>query len=203
MAAVLVQEENKTQQLVYFISKVLKGAELRFRIPETVVSDNGMQFADKKFGEFLSELGIKEKFSSVEHSQSNGQVEAANKVILKGLKKRLDQKKGSWADELASVIWSYRTTAQSSTGEAPFRLTYGVDAVIPVEVGELSLRLLLGGRDEAVEKDLIEESRQMAHFTEIMIKQRLALRYNSKVLKRSLEEGDLVLRHNDIGSPTL
>ncbi|XP_015959707.1 uncharacterized protein LOC107483605 [Arachis duranensis] len=162
-----------------------------------------MQFADKKFGEFLSELGIKEKFSSVEHSQSNGQVEAANKVILKGLKKRLDQKKGSWADELASVIWSYRTTAQSSTGEAPFRLTYGVDAVIPVEVGELSLRLLLGGRDEAVEKDLIEESRQMAHFTEIMIKQRLALRYNSKVLKRSLEEGDLVLRHNDIGSPTL
>ncbi|XP_016173643.1 uncharacterized protein LOC107616163 [Arachis ipaensis] len=100
-----------------------------------VISDNGTQFTDKKFTEFLTGLGIKQKFSSVEHPQTNGQVEFANKVILLGLKKRLDNKKGVWADELASVLWSYRTTEQSSTGETPFRLTFGVDAVIPVEIG--------------------------------------------------------------------
>ncbi|XP_057723777.1 uncharacterized protein LOC130939705 [Arachis stenosperma] len=81
----------------------------RFGIPESVISDNGTQFTDKKFREFLSGLGIKQTFSFVEHPQSNGQVEAANKVILKGLKKRLKGKKGPWADELASVLWSYRT----------------------------------------------------------------------------------------------
>ncbi|XP_072084471.1 uncharacterized protein [Arachis hypogaea] len=74
----------------------------RFGISKVVISDNGIQFADKEFGEFLSGLGVKQKFSSVEHPQSNGQVEAANKVILHGLKKRLDQKKQSWADELTS-----------------------------------------------------------------------------------------------------
>ncbi|XP_016206376.1 uncharacterized protein LOC107646727 [Arachis ipaensis] len=58
----------------------------------------------KKFAEFLSGLGIKQKFSSAEHPQSNGQVEAANKIILKGLKKWLDQKQSSWADELASIL---------------------------------------------------------------------------------------------------
>ncbi|XP_072074369.1 uncharacterized protein [Arachis hypogaea] len=110
----------------------------RFDIPEVVISDNETQFTDKKFVEFLTGLGIKQKFSSVEHPQTNGQVEAANKVILLGLKKRLDNKKGVWADELVSVLWSYRTTEQSSTGETPFRLTYGVDAMIPVEVGEPS-----------------------------------------------------------------
>ncbi|XP_072062334.1 uncharacterized protein [Arachis hypogaea] len=174
----------------------------RFGIPEVVISDNGTQFTDKKFMEFLSGLGIKQKFSSIEHPQTNGQVEAANKVVLLGLKKRLDNKKGSWADELPSVLWSYRTTEQSATGETPFRLTYGVDAVIPVEIGEPSPRLLLAGMSEVVEKDLIEETREIAHLTETALKQRIAQRYNAKVLKRDFEERDLVLRRNDIGVPT-
>ncbi|XP_025628720.1 uncharacterized protein [Arachis hypogaea] len=59
----------------------------RFGIPKAVISDNEMQFADKKFGEFLAVLGIKQKFSSIEHPQTNGQVEAANKIILQGLKR--------------------------------------------------------------------------------------------------------------------
>ncbi|XP_015971480.1 uncharacterized protein LOC107494952 [Arachis duranensis] len=134
--------------------------------------------------------------------QTNGQVESANKIILLGLKKRLDNKKGAWADELASVLWSYRTTEQSSTKETPFRLTYGLDVVIPVEIGEPSPRLLLKGVEEAVEKDLIDEAREMAHLMETALKQRMALRYNTKVLKREFEPNDLVLRRNDIGLPT-
>nr|XP_025685453.1 uncharacterized protein LOC112786272 [Arachis hypogaea] len=175
---------------------------IRFGIPEVVISDNGTQFTNKKFTEFLTGLGIKQKFSSVEHPQTNGQVESVNKVILLGLKKRLDNKKGAWADELASVLWSYRTTEQSSTGETPFRLTYGVDAVIPVETGEPSPQLLLAGVDEVVEKDPVDETREMAHLSETAMKQRIALRYNTKVLRRKFEERDLVLRRNDVGLPT-
>ncbi|KAL1317601.1 uncharacterized protein LOC107640596 [Arachis ipaensis] len=66
----------------------------RFGIPEAVISNNGMQFTNKKFEKFLASLGVKKKFSSVEHPQTNGQVEAANKIILQGLKRRLDQMKG-------------------------------------------------------------------------------------------------------------
>ncbi|XP_015965613.1 uncharacterized protein LOC107489376 [Arachis duranensis] len=91
---------------------------------------------------------------------------------------------------------------QSSTKETPFRLTYGLDAVIPVEIGKPSPRLLLKGVGEAVEKDLIDETREMAHLTEAALKQRMALRYNTKVLKREFEPNDLVLRRNDIGLPT-
>ncbi|XP_057739838.1 uncharacterized protein LOC130956919 [Arachis stenosperma] len=174
----------------------------RFGIPEAVISNNRTQFTDKKFTEFLTGLGIKQKFSSVEHPQTNGQVESANKIILLGLKKRLDNKKGAWADELASVLWSYRTTEQSSTKETLFRLTYGLDAVIPVEIGEPSPRLLLKGVEEAVEKDLIDETRETAHLMETALKQRMALRYNGKALKRKFEANDLVLRRNDIGLPT-
>ncbi|XP_072088114.1 uncharacterized protein [Arachis hypogaea] len=181
---------------------VLREMITRFGIPEVVDSDNGTQFTNKKFIEFLNSLGIKQKFSSVEHPQTNGQVESVNRVILQGLKKRLGDKKGAWADELASVLWSYRTTEQSTTEETPFRLTYGVDAMIPVEIGESSPRLLLKGVEEAVEKDLVDEAREMAHLTEVALKQSIALRYNAKVLKSEFEKDDLVLRCNDIGLAT-
>ncbi|RDX82664.1 hypothetical protein CR513_36516, partial [Mucuna pruriens] len=36
----------------------------------------------------------------LEHPQSNSQAEAANKVILRGLRKCLEEAKGRWADEL-------------------------------------------------------------------------------------------------------
>nr|KYP41867.1 Pol polyprotein [Cajanus cajan] len=58
----------------------------RFGIPYALITDNGLQFIDRHFNDFLSELGIKHKMTSVEHPQFNGQAEVANKVILKELK---------------------------------------------------------------------------------------------------------------------
>lgn len=78
----------------------------RFGMPAEIVSDNGTQFASTLVTDFFQELGIKNKFTSVEHPQANGQAEAANKVILSGLKRKLDESKGAWADNLCQVIWS-------------------------------------------------------------------------------------------------
>ncbi|XP_057740210.1 uncharacterized protein LOC130957363 [Arachis stenosperma] len=83
-------------------------------------------------------MKIKHKFTLVEHPQANGQAEAANKVILAGLKKRLQDAKGAWAEELPQVLWAHRTTPQSATGETPFQLAYSVEAIIPVEISEQS-----------------------------------------------------------------
>ena len=69
------------------------------------------------------------------YPQGNGQAEAVNKVILSGLKKRLDDAKGKWVKELPHVLWMYRTTPRRSTGETPFSMTYGAEAVIPLESG--------------------------------------------------------------------
>ena len=43
-------------------------------------------------------------FSFVEHPQTNGLAEAANKIIIVGLKKRLEQAKGLWANKLHAVL---------------------------------------------------------------------------------------------------
>ena len=81
---------------------------------------------------------------------------------MNGLKKRLDETKGKWVEELPHVLWTYRTTPRQSTGETPFSITYGAEAVIPLETGFPTLRtnaFTLDGNDRLLGKslDLIEE----------------------------------------------
>ncbi|KAK4383524.1 hypothetical protein Sango_2724800 [Sesamum angolense] len=76
-------------------------------------------------------LAIKQFFTSVSNPQTNGQNEVTNRTILQHLKTRLGTAKGAWVDELPSVLWAYRTTPQTTTGETPFCLSYGTDAVAP------------------------------------------------------------------------
>ena len=56
------------------------------------------------------------------------------------LKKRLDDTKGRWIEELPHVQWTYQTTPCKSTRESPFSMTYGAKAVIPLEMGFPTLK---------------------------------------------------------------
>ena len=73
-------------------------------------------------------------------SQANGQTEVTNQTLLKIIKTKLDDAKSTWPEELPNVLWAYRTTARTPTGETPFKLTYGTVVVIPVEIGVTSVR---------------------------------------------------------------
>ncbi|XP_065629196.1 uncharacterized protein LOC112040990 [Quercus suber] len=109
-----------------------KNIVTRFGVPHTLISDNGLQFDSSAFRSYCSELGITNRYSTPSYSQGNGQAEAVNKVIVSGLKKRLDDVKGKWVEELPHVLWAYRTTPRRSIGETPFSMTYGSEAVIPL-----------------------------------------------------------------------
>ncbi|KAI9118379.1 hypothetical protein K1719_010711 [Acacia pycnantha] len=180
----------------------------RFGAPAEIVTDNGTQFTGVGFRDLIYEYGIQHHFASVEHPQSNGQAEAANKVILEGLKKRMLEADTSWADQLPFVLWGNRTTAQTSTQETPYRLAYGCESMIPVEIGMMSWRrksILSQGETAnnealAVEMHLADEARVTAHCRDIAMKQLIAARYNKKVRPRTFQPGCLVLRRADIGN---
>nr|KYP57813.1 Retrotransposable element Tf2 [Cajanus cajan] len=178
---------------------VWKSIITRFGIPYAIISDNGLQFTDKKFNNFLENLDIRHRFTSVEHPQSNGQAEAANKDVLTELKKRLGTAKGAWAEELPEVLWTYRCTPQSSTKETPFRLAYGTNAMIPVEVDEPSFRRTHfheESNDGAIraELDVVEEVREKSQVIAEACKQRMTRRFKSKLKPINFQEGDLVWR---------
>ena len=146
---------------------VWKNIVTRFGVPHTLISDNGLQFDSKSFRRYCCDLGIKNRYSTQAYPQGNGQAEAINKVIVSGLKKRLDDAKGKWVEELSHVLWAYRTTPRKSTGETPFSMTYGAEVVIPLETGFPTLRassFTSGSNDRLLEKSLglIEERRENA-----------------------------------------
>ena len=86
-----------------------------------------------------------------------------------------------------------------TTQETPYSLTYGTEAMIPVEIGEPSLRrqtldLDLNKESLSVGLDLINELRDKCRIREEACKIRAARRYNSKVKPRLFHKGDLVCR---------
>lgn len=62
-------------------------------------------------------------------------MEATNETRLTALKKKLEKAKEKWVAELLGVLWAYQTTLGCPTGNTPFTLAYGMDAVIPIEIG--------------------------------------------------------------------
>ena len=115
-----------------------KNVITRFGVPSRIITDNGAQFSSGHFQEFCEDLGIKIHFASVAHPQSNGAVERANGILMQGIKRRvfdqLIKRSGAWVQELPSVLWAFRTTTSRATGETPFFLVYGAEAMLPPEL---------------------------------------------------------------------
>jgi hypothetical protein len=115
-----------------------------FRVPNSIITDNGTQFTREKFLDFYDNNNIHVDWAAVAHLCTNGQVEHANGMIQQGLKPhiltqegedvhaRLNTRAGKWAAEVPSVLWSLRTTPNRSTGFTPFFMVYGAELVLPI-----------------------------------------------------------------------
>ena len=119
--------------------------------------------------------------------------------MLKIIKTQLEGAKGIRPKELPSILWAYRTTARTPTGETSFRLTYRSEAVIPAEVGLTSYRV--HNHDEnkndvaiRLQLDLVDEIRAAAEQRLARYQDRMAKHYNSRVRHRDFQVRDLILR---------
>ncbi|XP_070672388.1 uncharacterized protein [Malus domestica] len=74
----------------------------------------------------------------------------------------MDHSPEKWHEKLGDTLWAYRTSKRAGTGTTPFTLTFGQDAVLPMEIN-------------------IQEG-----------KRAVARAYNKKVKLKSFKEGDLV-----------
>lgn len=92
------------------------------------------QIASTIVTRFYKYLGVQTKFVSIVHLQANDQNESANKVILEGLKRKLDDAKGLWAELLPKMFWLYHTTPYSNIKETMVSMVYRENFVSPVEI---------------------------------------------------------------------
>jgi transposase InsO family protein len=124
----------RSEQAVAFFTNIIH----RFRVPNSIIPDNGTQFTSKKFLDFCEDHYIRVDWAAVAHPMMNGQVERANDMILQGLKPKiyndLNKFGKRWMKELPSVVWSLRTTPSRATGFTLFFLVYGAEAILPTDL---------------------------------------------------------------------
>ncbi|XP_074304069.1 uncharacterized protein LOC141638561 [Silene latifolia] len=112
---------------------------------------------------------------------------------------RLEELGEKWADELPLVLWSDRTTPKLATGQTPFSLVYGAEAVIPSEVLVPMHRYGCQTAEQnqvemASSLDTVDELQEIAYIRMASYKKSVAKTYNKNIKVRTLAVGDLVLR---------
>ena len=130
----------------------------RYGVPTKIVSDNRKQFGNAKFRRSCNDHKVQKGSLAIARLQTNGQVEAVNKTLKQNLKTRLESYKGVWPEKLLEVLWAYRTTIRTPTGETPFFLTFDHKVMVPVEIGVGSLRreeFQTDGNNERLREELV------------------------------------------------
>ncbi|KAH9292031.1 hypothetical protein KI387_042788, partial [Taxus chinensis] len=68
--------------------------------------------------------------------------ESTNKNLLRIIRRNLDENQRSWHTKLKSALWADRITPKRSTGNSPFRLVYGREAILPMSLELPTLELM-------------------------------------------------------------
>ncbi|XP_043692878.1 uncharacterized protein LOC122643309 [Telopea speciosissima] len=174
----------------------------RFGLPKTLTCDNGLVFSGGEVSQFTQEYGMTITFSMPYYAQGNGQAEASNKVIKVNLSKVIDDNPRFWAKMLSEVRWAFKTSKRTTTGTTPYALTFGYDAILPMEVTMKSLWVarqyemspsqykdsLMAELDDLDEEHLLALDRVQAQ------KAKVAKAYNKMVRPKAFAELNLVLK---------
>lgn len=119
------------------------------------------------------------------------EAKVTNRTLLQGLKAWLGQAKGYWVDKLHYVLWAYQTTQRILTGEIPFSLAFGTEAIISMEIRLPSFRVEEYNEDTnskllRANLDLLEEHRECFAMRIVSYHQRMAQYYNAQVKAKEL-----------------
>jgi hypothetical protein len=124
-------------------------------------------------------------------------------MVLDALKKRLhdaaNTKGGKWIKELPNALWGLRTQPSKPTGQSPYFLVYGSEAILPADVMWDSP--VVEHYDEGISEDIrrvgidgLEEARCAALVQSARYLEGIRRYHDHNVKERSFNVGDLVLR---------
>ncbi|KAI5355555.1 hypothetical protein L3X38_008450 [Prunus dulcis] len=127
-----------SQEIITFIEEQIIQ---RFGIPESITTARGSSFISRDMLDMAETFKFRLLQSTPYYAQANGQAESSNKVIINIIRKMLEKNPKQWHEKLSETLWAYRTSKREATGMTPYALTYGHDAILPMEIAVQSLRI--------------------------------------------------------------
>jgi IS30 family transposase len=124
----------KADRVLNFLDELVH----RYGLPHCIITDLGSNFNNHQLWEYYENRGIDVWYVSVAHPRANDQVERTNGMVLDALKKRLHDaaniEGGKWIKELPNALWGLRTQPTKPTGQSPYFMVYGSEAILPAGV---------------------------------------------------------------------
>ncbi|MCO5605337.1 hypothetical protein L7F22_059519 [Adiantum nelumboides] len=109
--------------------------------PVEIVSDQGTHFINDTIEIFTELFSIKHMKSTPYYPRCNGQAKSNSKTIKTILTKIVQNEPHNWDEQLQIALWAYRTAYKVTTRMTPFKMVYGAEAVVPLELAIPNLRM--------------------------------------------------------------
>lgn len=169
-----------------------------FGVPEALLSDRGANLLSHLVLDLCKLLGITKLNTSSYHPQCDGAVERFNRTLKQILRRHVARFGRQWDRYLPGILWAYRNTPHSSTGEKPSFLLFGVDLRTPSEAAYLPVSDSLSTTVEDYREELmisLSSARDLA--SEMIQKAQAKYKryYDRQVRETSCRLGDWVLVH--------
>jgi len=95
------------------------------RLPESVISDRGLQFAAELTKKLNKMLGIETKLFIAYHLQTDSQTERTNQELEQYLRMYVNYRQNNWSEWLATAEFAFNNKVHIVTKISPFKANYG------------------------------------------------------------------------------
>ena len=171
----------------------------RFGMPAVIHSDQGREFENKILQELCLLGGSHKTKTTPYHPESDGMVERFNRTLLMMLAMFAGKNRDDWDDLLPAVMMAYRSSVHESTGFSPYRLMFGEECTLPMDIGlpteQLQSPQEITSPYAVWVRDALEEAYEQVRLHSGQVVQRQKRLYDRRAVKRNFSVGEWIMRY--------
>ena len=158
-------------------------------LPESVISDRGLQFAAELTKELNKMLGIETKLSTAYHPQTDGQTERTNQELEQYLRMYVNHRQNNWSEWLATAEFEFNNKMHTATKMSSFKVNYGRERRMGFDIRKK-------GKNEKAEEFAREMKERHEEARAVLVKAQKEMKRQADRSRKESEEyrvGDKVL----------